>query len=117
MAGSRDLKDLLKTMQQMYITGSLKHYSNEWSPLQQTMQESPDSKQYKGAPDGMVEIPHVKAYRFLSAGVEIECGCDPNDDPVGVCCSFKCAQFQLPSAECQCPFWGEDSRGVDVQFP
>merc|ERR1712070_1318574 len=74
-------------------------------------------KRYAQSPPGMTEIPRVKNFHFLAAGVEIEGGCDPNNDPVGVCCSAKCAAFNGKPAECQCPFWGEDSRGVDVQFP
>jgi len=122
MAGPRtstssDLNNLLRRMRELFNEGSLSRYSDSWSPLPQAMSGSHDSKRYAKAPSGMLEIPLAKDFRFLAGGVEIEGGCDSNDDPVGVCCNLKCAQFSGKPAECQCPFWGEDTRGVDVQFP
>jgi formylglycine-generating enzyme required for sulfatase activity len=116
-SSSSDLEDFLQRMQHMFSGKSLSHYSNAWSPLQQTMQATPDSVRYAKAPSGMVEIPLVKGFHFVAGGVEIEGGCDPDNDPVGVCCKLNCAKFQGKPADCQCAFWGEDTRGVDVQFP
>jgi formylglycine-generating enzyme required for sulfatase activity len=114
---STDLQDLLQRMASMFHQAPLAHYNNSWHPLPQSMQKSSDTARYEKAPTGMVEVPLAKAFHFVAGGVEIEGGCDATNDPVGVCCSMACAQFSLTSAQCQCPFWGEDTRGVDVQFP
>jgi formylglycine-generating enzyme required for sulfatase activity len=116
-ANSKDLKELLGTMEPLFQTGGLASFSNAWAPLKQTMKEANSALKFEKAPSGMVEIPLAKGFHFVAGGVEIEGGCDASNDPVGVCCSIKCAKFAGAPEECQCSFWGEDSRGVDVQFP
>ena len=53
----------------------------------------------------------------------MEGGCDPADDPNGVCCTGECSRWD-PAAptppeliNCQCGMEAADDAGNDVQFP
>eukprot|EP00929_Paragymnodinium_shiwhaense_P000579 TRINITY_DN100828_c0_g1_i1.p1 TRINITY_DN100828_c0_g1~~TRINITY_DN100828_c0_g1_i1.p1 ORF type:complete len:852 (+),score=98.52 TRINITY_DN100828_c0_g1_i1:93-2558(+) len=95
--------------------------STAWAPLQQHMVGMEDAKSWQlggsAHPPGMIYVPRSK-FRFRTAGVEVEGGCDSTRDTWGVCCSGP-QHFCPGDAGCgePCSFAGEDSRGVDVQFP
>lgn len=95
----------------------LESYSADWQPLQQEMVFHSSPRRVRMTPPGMALIPKT-LYLFRSAGVEIEGGCDAARDAWGVCCPAE-ARSCPHDAACAtpCASLGEDSRGVDVQFP
>lgn len=114
---SLPLPALLQKMS-LLTARSLKSYSAAWSPLQQTMVGSESSGKFEETPPGMVLVPRT-VYHFRTAGVEVEGGCDLSSDTWGVCCDPSRTQQCPGDASCNeaCGIAGEDSRGLDVQFP
>lgn len=92
----------------------LDSFSSAWKFLPQQM-DPVESAMQAEVPSGMVLIPKAN-FTFRVSGTEIEGGCDPNDDPNGICCSTECA-MKMSMTSCQCGLWSEDFFAVDVQFP
>ena len=95
--------------------------SAAWAPLQQQMVNVSEGhstgRRWSSAPPGTVLVPRT-AYRFRTAGVMVEGGCDTSRDTWGICCNdhnYSCPGDRLCKEACA--FTGDDSRGVDVQFP
>ena len=116
---------LMETMKPMTKV-PLKKLDGTWRPLPQRMEAVPSSEVAAvGAtpPPEMVAVPRNRKWLFSAAGVEVEGGCDPSDDPNGVCCTGDCSRWD-PSApgppqltNCQCGMEAADDAGNDVQFP
>jgi len=118
LATARDLglRPLLARMRSL-TREPLEKYSAAWAPLQQELVALPDpGPRLHDAPPGTVLVPRA-AYRFRAAGNEIEGGCDLSRDTWGVCCTKKRSCPRDKECATPCAFSGDDSRGVDVQFP
>eukprot|EP00927_Polykrikos_kofoidii_P047795 TRINITY_DN42079_c0_g1_i1.p1 TRINITY_DN42079_c0_g1~~TRINITY_DN42079_c0_g1_i1.p1 ORF type:complete len:832 (+),score=80.42 TRINITY_DN42079_c0_g1_i1:331-2496(+) len=114
------LQQLLRKMQHL-TQRPLQSYSAAWKPLQQEMiPPSANRRVLSSTPPGTVLIPRTN-FHFRTAGVELEGGCDLARDTWGVCCKPRGneAPHCPDGAACAtpCAFLGEDSRGVDAQFP
>ena len=102
----------------------LAQLDDTWRPLTQTMEPVPSSELASAAeppPPEMVAVPRNERWLFAVAGVEVEGGCDPNDDPEGVCCRDQCSRWGGANppqvVDCQCGMEAADDAGNDVQFP
>ena len=103
----------------------LARFDATWRPLPQSMEPVASSTPPAAAdlkpPEDMVAVPREVAWRFDVAGVEVEGGCDPANDPNGVCCTGDCSRWVGPGPpqliNCQCGMEAEDDAGNDVMFP
>jgi len=111
----RDLPVLPLLARMQHLTAiPLENLNSEWAPLQQEMVGMVNSQ--ASTSSRMVEIKRTK-YTFRTAGVELEGGCDLSHDTWGVCCQQSRQCPQDPECSNPCANAGEDSRGVDAQFP
>lgn len=81
------------------------------------------SKLWKDVPDGMVlplgccsklaRVPRIPRgfFHFSASGTALEGGCDPTDDPHGVCCHSELCNGP-GSPQCQCAVVGEHYFGA-----
>jgi len=109
-----ELDEVLQASQALDQTGPVEKLSREWKYLEQKLQGMRDSERYTAAPTGMVEIPRT-TFRFLTAGVELEAGCDRTEDELNICCSN--APCDTGDNTCSCGIASADEWGVDFQFP
>lgn len=125
IATSRELplQELLRIMEERTKIPLVDVESPPWKPLSQHMvgMEGLKGAWWDHTPVGMVMVPQTK-YRFRTAGVEIEGGCDLARDTWGVCCTNETTPVHCPD-DPRCPEHGgcantlPDIFGVDVQFP
>jgi len=113
------VQSLIEKMQKL-TAKPLSSYNASWAPLPQKMVGMQSAVAVIATPPlGMVLIPRT-TYRFRTAGVQIEGGCNTTNDTWGICC--KKSQMlprcpALPNCKTPCSFSDEDTRGGDFQFP
>mmetsp|Transcript_12622 Transcript_12622/g.28877 ORF Transcript_12622/g.28877 Transcript_12622/m.28877 type:complete len:603 (-) Transcript_12622:67-1875(-) len=110
------VRDILLTLKNLTHV-PLDSFSSEWHVLTQRMDPKTSTSPHDPStpPANMVLLPRTRL-EFSASGTEFEGGCDPDDDPRGVCCRSKVCRGD-GSASCQCGVVQLEYFGVDVQFP